>query len=130
MDDDRSVQAVRGPVVAICDGDVIFFRSATVAEAWMEAIDVENGEYEAVYDERGRRLRLEVISARRKALFGLLPIVVEVVRIRPDPSGPIDRDELRATLTEYFDRTGLRGRLSPDASVRDLIHMGVAELGV
>jgi hypothetical protein len=52
---------MRQPAVAVFafteNGDVVVFPSLPAAAAWMEAIDIDDGEYVAMYGEDGRIIR-------------------------------------------------------------------------
>lgn len=80
------------------DGDVMAFGSASKAGAWMESIDVLDGEYEAAYAVDGRRA---AIAAVRNG-----PVSVTV-------TSNVDRAGLVDLLTARQDR--LRFQASPDS---------------
>jgi hypothetical protein len=82
------------PIVVIEreSGEVYLFRDVAHAEGYLEAIDVENGEYDA-FDSEGTAQALGIVakSGRKQ---------VEVVR---DPDAAPAPDSLRAKLKRYFD---------------------------
>ena len=65
---------MRPPIIVDNFGDVMFFESAHTAERYLEAIDVEHGEYVA-YDSEGRLLQLTTSKDRVAAS--------QVVRLNP-----------------------------------------------
>ncbi|QRR32427.1 hypothetical protein JNX00_12070 [Hydrogenophaga sp. YM1] len=63
------------------NGDVSFFSSVEEAEAYMEPLDVERGEY-VVTDADRRLLRVEVVSENIPLLWGLWRSRIKRVRIK------------------------------------------------
>lgn len=66
------------PIVVTSGGDILLFDRVSAAEAYLEAIDVRNGEYDGAYDAVGRQLVLEVHD---EAAAAWLPLRAERVRI-------------------------------------------------
>lgn len=66
------------------NGDTVFYHSLQEAEVSVESIDVLNHEYE-VFDASGKRLHFLVEKEKRKSLFGLLSVDVDVVKIKEAP---------------------------------------------
>ena len=75
------------------DGDVHLFKTVSAAAGWVEAIDVEDGEYVGFYRLDGERLDVSVND--------------DVVRL--EPSGVRDVAELSATLRSLAERNGYTG---------------------
>ena len=70
------------------DDDVHVFASVPMAARWMEAVDVEEGEYVVAYLPDGRRF---------------VP-VTEAGLVRLVPAGDVDEDDLRRRLAAYRER--------------------------
>ncbi len=70
------------------DGELNIFWSQDEAEDWMEAIDVEEGEYVAAYRQDGTRFSPATAAGR--------PVLT--------PTGQIDPEKLRERLQEYASR--------------------------
>jgi len=86
--------AVTGPVFTFSiDGYVRVHLSPEKAAGWMEAIDVEGGEYEVIYDDSGLVYEPDVVGDRRVALV---------------PTDRRDLDDLVRRLEAFGERTGLR----------------------
>lgn len=84
----------------------MFFRSVDDAERYLEPVDVRSGEYVA-YDASGRRLGLEVRTARRPALFGLVTADVEVTKISALDAAPKeDPAVLSLSLSDFLREQG------------------------
>ena len=77
---------VKPPIFVVTKQEVLQFRSTAEAASYMEAVDVRNGEYKAVYDGNGRSLRI-VISKR--PIFAWAPWMgsVEAVSVVLDDGG-------------------------------------------
>jgi hypothetical protein len=76
--------------------DMLVFPDVDHAASWMEAIDVADGEYEAVYDTSGRLIEAEAIDPK----MGVLVL---------HPSDAADPADLRRRIQAYMDRTGFPG---------------------
>lgn len=68
---------VRPPIIVDSRRELLLFRDVARAEAYLEAIDVRNGEYSAAYDSEGHGLALSTKMVRRRIFFGLLPTRIE-----------------------------------------------------
>jgi hypothetical protein len=87
-------------------GDVRFFESGEKLTSWVEAIDVENGEYE-VFSSLGHRLNLSA--------FG------EIVTIDPSEGNPTHGDRLREILVEYFSDNEENSQWARNATLSELL---------
>jgi len=97
------------PVVLDDAGDLTAHLSISGARQYVEAIDVEDGAYEA-FDATGRRLRVYVDG--------------EVVRMVPANGAEPDEDELRRRLISFFERlsrTRPEWGVASDASLQHLV---------
>lgn len=74
------------------------------AAAYMEPVDVRNGEYEAVFDETGRRYSFEVVTEGS----------VESTRLAATEH--VDLDELRSRLSDEMSRSNRTGLKVEDVS--------------
>ena len=68
------------PILVNEHGDIISFSSVAEAESYMEAIDVESGEY-IVTDADGARLTVDVVTVEVPLLWGLWKGRVKKLRI-------------------------------------------------
>lgn len=89
MGDDRSMGPDEGAFVFAEDG-VDFFATVDSAASYMEAVDVEDGVYEAFFTPRGERLEPRVLDEEKVAL---------------DRSSVVDLDALRSLLRREFERS-------------------------
>jgi hypothetical protein len=71
------------PIVVDGKSELLLFRDLKSAEAFMEAVDIHNGEYAAAYDSEGRRLEVRTKSVKRRVMFGLLSVHIECADLRP-----------------------------------------------
>jgi phage terminase large subunit-like protein len=88
------------------DHDMLIFRSEDAAASWMEAIDVFNGEYEAIYDVRGTIIDAEAIEPKH----GIMALH------RTDRSDP---EALRRRIQGFLDRTGGHGSADDPQALAD-----------
>ena len=95
------------PVIVDTGSELLLFRSIEAAENYLEPIDVENGEYPAVYDSQGQLLELKVERIATSRMFGLFPGVEEHVRIRYRPGARDGAGELAEKLRAYLGRLGV-----------------------
>src|SRR5687767_133275 len=85
-----------GPTIIATTAELLVFRSVEAAEAYLEPIDVENGEYIAAWDGAGRPLGLAVIAAPHPSPLRRLTSGPDAVSVRladgePDVAGLRDR---------------------------------------
>ena len=73
------------------DGGPVIRESVESASGYMEAIDVENGEYEVIYDDTGVVYQPQI----------------EGYRVRLVPTDTRDRDDLVRRLADYSETLGL-----------------------
>jgi hypothetical protein len=60
--------------------DLLFFKAAAHLEAYVETVEVANGEYGACWDAGGRLLELS-FERSQSTVFAILPYEVETVRV-------------------------------------------------
>ena len=94
------------PVIVDTGSELLLFSSVERAEGYLEPIDVENEEYPAAYDSRGRLLELRVERTPTTHFFGLMQGTDESVRIRPAPNRGDHTLELTARLRAYLGALG------------------------
>ena len=99
---------MKSPIIIDDHGDITFFDSVKEAEQYLEAIDVQNGEYVA-YDSAGCLLHLRTDRNR---------VIIENIEVEPTHSS-----ELRTKLQTFF--TGPKIDVSSDwlikATLEDLV---------
>lgn len=71
---------MRTPIKVNENGDISYFDTIEEAEAYMEPVDVENGEY-VVTDADGRPLSASVITVDNQIFFGLFKVHTKKVRL-------------------------------------------------
>lgn len=72
---------VKTPIIIDNHGDLRTFDSVEAAEAYMEVVDVERGEYIA-RDADGHLLAIEVVVGEAKLFWGLWRTKVKKVRLQ------------------------------------------------
>jgi len=93
---------IEPPIVVDARCEVLLFRSAENAAAYLEAIDVENEEYAAAYDSEGRHLELSVEPVQRRLLFGVIRTMIDLVDVRPLEDEPKHASELASLLRAHL----------------------------
>ena len=99
------------PVIVDGRGDIQLFADVGSAERELECTDVLNGEY-------------DLFDARGAVLIGICADVDSSVRIRLDPGGRVQRDELRSRLRSFVKALGSDRLDFPhacDAELDDLV---------
>jgi hypothetical protein len=89
---------IRPPIIVDAKSELLLFRSVERAEAYLEAVDVRNGEYAAAYDSDGRRLELGTKIVTRRVFLGLVPSRIECASLRATDDRPSHTSELRELL--------------------------------
>jgi hypothetical protein len=91
---------VQPPIIVDARSELLLFRSVELAEAWLEAIDVRNGEYAAAYDSEGRRLEVGTKIVTRRVL--LVPTKVELASLTATDDQVSHVPELRELLKTHL----------------------------
>jgi hypothetical protein len=99
------------PIIAVESGDILFFRSLSIAERYLEPIDVRNNEYIA-YDSEGRLLCLTPCEY--------------TVKIELAEENPTHADKLKEALLDFFTNVGFETELLSQASLKELILEGLS----
>lgn len=94
---------IEPPVVLATATDLLVFDDVTSAAQYVEAADVENGEYCAAFDAKGMKLRFQ-ISKRRPISW--IPVSAKAVVIVAEGEG-VDGAELRSLLLSRLAAYGL-----------------------
>ena len=120
--------AIKPPVIVDTRNELLFFRSAEAAGAYIEEVDVRNGEYQGCWDSEGRPLAIR-IEPRGHAAFKLLRWSTESVVLRQLDPEPTQAIQLREVLVRYLgasppDREALAGESLPR-----LVELGVVRGG-
>lgn len=106
------------------DGHVDVFPSSEAVTGYVEAIDVENGEYVGVFDSDARVYELRVVSRRRHNVF-FAPCVIDDVAVYPtDQHDPL---AFRAMLDKAVPAVAA---LPTSALPRTVADIAVRALGV
>jgi hypothetical protein len=99
------------PIVVVEPGDILFFRSLSIAERYLEPIDIRNNEYVA-YDSEGRLL--------------LLVLCEHTVKIELEEEEPTHADKLKEAVLAFFTEVGFATDLLSQASLEELILEGIS----
>ena len=116
------------PVILDARDELLFFKSASHLEAYVEAIDVANGEYGLCWDAEGRLLRLNV-ETRRSAVLGLVPIDKEVVRVQLADPRPDHLGELHLALLRHLETVGLAAEIPTSNDTVELLEFALEHGG-
>jgi hypothetical protein len=118
------------PTTLILDakGDLLFFRSAEHLEAYVEAIDVTNGEYGACWDAEGRLYELRV-EANTRVAHGLIPLPMERVVVATADEQPRHRWDLHQALLLFVSDLGLQERTPLPNDTTELLHFVIERVG-
>lgn len=105
-------------------GDVSIFNSVSEAVAYLEPIDVKNGEYFA-FDSQGSLLELTVLKEKSR-LLGIFPITNEQIQIQKKKHSSNHSSVLASVIREYFtqigpERMGLKSEFVEQAALGDLV---------
>lgn len=96
---------LRAPIIVLAEDEPMFFRSVEEAEAYMEPVDVRSGAYLA-YEASGRRLKIDIVSARRPVFLGLVTADVEAAKlVAPDEQAAAKDDvaALNRSLRQFLE---------------------------
>jgi hypothetical protein len=120
---------MKPPIIVDEHGDLTFYASAREAEAALEPVDVENGEYTA-YDSEGRILNLQINKKTVPAFFGLFKQTVERVSVESAEDEPRHAGDLRAALASFLERLGEPAGWLRSASLKELVEKGIDRCGL
>lgn len=109
------------PFIVASRSEVLVFETAAAAAAYLEPIDVRNGEYLVAFDSEGRKLGIQVGFESRPRMFGLLARRIEVVRLVPLEDRP-DEAELASLLRSFLADVDWRRELAAEAPLAELVH--------
>jgi hypothetical protein len=115
------------PIIFSNRGDLLFFRSVSDAEAYLEPIDVEQEEYVA-FDSQGARLSLKVVKREHSTLAGLWRFPVSCVAVRESP-GERQEQELRRLLVDFLERLGEKRSRLDLLDLSALLDLGIRRGG-
>jgi len=117
------------PIAVVAGDNLLFFSSRVGAEQYLEAIDVEEGEYSWAFDADGHPLSLRVVQVVEKGLFGFGQTRVSHVRIERDVAGLGGRDA-REILIAFLRRVDPGSSIDPATPVRDIVRAAAAKYAV
>jgi hypothetical protein len=116
---------IRSPIIVDAGSELLFFRDVERAEAYLEAVDVRNGEYSAAYDSDGRALTLGTKIVARHVFFGLVPTKIESASLVATEA---DRaPQLRELLTKHVIKD--EATTAPQRPLATLVTMAVERQG-
>jgi hypothetical protein len=113
------------PLILDAKGEILFFKTAASLESYVEAIDVDNGEYGECWDSAGRLMRLRT---ERHPLAGGLGSR-ETARLEAADSEANQEPILRRTLAAFLVGLGERSSELESLSTIELVHLGAQRAG-
>jgi hypothetical protein len=116
------------PLVLVAEDDLLFFRSAAHLEAYVEAIDVANGEYGSCWDAEGRLLKLRV-EGTQAAILRVVPYRRDVVRVEMVEERPSHQADLHFALLRYVEDVGLKAEMPLTNDMADLLAFAIEHAG-
>jgi hypothetical protein len=116
------------PLILDAKGELLFFRSAAHLSAYVEAVDVSNGEYGACWDPDGRLFELRV-ERRTTAARGLVSLPAERVIVVPVEEKPPDRWGLHRALLLYIADVGLQESDPLPSDTAELLQFAIEQTG-
>jgi hypothetical protein len=116
------------PLILDAKGELLFFKSAAHLVAYVEAVDVSNGEYGACWDPDGRLFALRVERCTATA-FGLVSLPTEGVVVVPVAEKPPDRWGLHRALLLYIADLGLQESGPLPSDTADLLQFAIEQTG-
>lgn len=128
-DPDPHVDAtITSPLVLDARDELLFFKSARHLEAYVEAVDVANGEYGLCWDAEGRLLRLNV-ETQQSVVLGLVPVGKEVVRVQIADHRPAHLGELHLALLRHVETVGLATEMPTSNDTADVLQFALEHAG-
>jgi hypothetical protein len=118
---------IEPPIVVDAKSEVLLFRSAERAAAYLEAIDVRNDEYPTAYDSKGRLLELGTRFEEHPFFFGLIRRKLEVVGVRALDEEPNHAIELAQLLRTHLPSQELNEL--PTDSTNALLTTAISRIG-
>ena len=119
---------ITSPLVLDSKDELLFFRTAAHLQAYVEAIDVVNGEYGSCWDAEGRLLTLTT-ERRRSAVLGIVPYHREVVLVKAAEEQPSHLPELHLALLRHLADVGLEAEVPVTNDTADLLQLAIAHAG-
>ena len=119
---------IASPVVLDGRDELLFFKSAGHLEAYVEAIDVSNGEYGPCWDAEGRLLRLKV-ETRKSAILAIVPFDEKVVRVEIAGDNPEHLGELNLALLRHLEAVGLAAEMPISNDTADILEFALGHAG-
>jgi hypothetical protein len=123
-----SAPSVEQPLVLDARGELLFFRTAAHLKAYVEAIDVTNGEYGSCWDSAGRLFEL-VVERQKSSVLGVLPVEQESVRVQPAEGQPTHLGDLHLALLRHLDAVNLGAEMPTTNDTADLLRFAIEHAG-
>ena len=120
--------SMQAPLVLDARSELLFFKSPTSLESWVEAVDVANGEYGQCWDSEGRLLQLR-IELKEERLLGLLRRRVERVMLAPAEDLPCHLPELHQALLAFLLKLNLEPKIPATGDTADLLELAIEYAG-
>ena len=119
---------VVSPLILDAGDELLFFRTAAHLQAYVEAIDVVNGEYGPCWDAEGRLLNLTT-ERQRSAVLGVVPYHREVVLVQVADGDPTHLAELHLALLRHLAAVGLEAEMPVTNDTSDLLEFAIEHAG-
>jgi len=103
---------MKTPIITVENGDVCFFSNVEDAATYLEPIDIKNEEYE-IYDSEAM-------------LLNAIPTEPKITILELDEK-IFKKDHLTEAIKEFFIKIGLDVKGLNEASLEDLIKIGIKE---
>ena len=126
--DQEPADAAECPLILDGKEELLFFRSAAHLEAYVEAIDVVNGEYGSCWDAQGRLHRLAV-EKRRSSVLGVIPYDREIVRVQAVEDTPTHMSDLHLALLRHLELVGLAEEMPITNDTPDILEFALEHAG-
>ncbi len=127
MRDDSPIET-GPPLVLDAKGQLLFFRTAAHLEAYVEAIDVVDGEYGTCWNADGRVLTLTV-ERRQETVLGVLSYPEDVVRAQVVEGEPSHLTDLHLALLRCLSDCGLDAGMPTTNDTADILEFAIEQFG-
>jgi hypothetical protein len=116
------------PLILDAKSELLFFKTAAHLEAYVEAVDVANGEYGDCWDAEGRLLKL-YIESQPSTVLGIVPYRREVVRVTAAEDRASHLTDLHLALLRHLAAVGLEGEMPVTNETADLLTFAIEHAG-
>lgn len=126
--DSNEATALGDALILDARSELLFFKTAAHLEAYVEAIDVANGEYGPCWKGHGQPFELSVCS-QPSTLLGIVPYRQDAVRVVSATAQPSGLGDLHLALLRYLEAVGLEPEMPVTNDTGDLLAFAVEHAG-